>query len=664
MSLFAWCSRRAGGLSMLALLALCYWVITDEATRARQPAAAATASRLDRFRPSYSSAKSSSLSSSPSPGTLTSLFAYYCLLIHILVFIFPLRACWSVWDITRSLRKLSRTHGRSYETLRLGLRRRGSSTSISSSETLTSDSLTSDSNGFSSTNSEASDEPDMYTDATDVSDDSVIHAIVIPNYKEELDTLKETLDVLASHPRAQFSYDIYLGMEQREVDGESKALSLIQEFVKKFRSIDYTIHPAGIPGESAGKGSNLGWAAKKLSAKYSMGIRKNVVVTGIDADSHLSPSYFTNVTFMHQSYPDTAATTLYAAPIVFDRNAHKVPAIVRVADILWCAAGMSGLYRTSTIAPPTSVYSLPLLLVDRVGGWDCDAEAIGEDLHMYLKCFFALNGNLTCRTVLSPVSQSNVTGGGKGGVRGTVIDMHARYKQALRHMWGALDTGFALREAVVMWQERKRTSRAFRPLHRSHGDSSDCYFPENNVSDDSLGSVPETGVFSDVTQNTLKEPQWLRVLFLFHRLFEAHFLPVHMTILILASTLYMWAVDGEDHVDGLRWIFSVCNVLRTLGFVEVALYLFLYESFHRICVKTRRREMNKANLADGMCFSERTFRANLIDYVLVPLVAPIYGAIPCAQAEISHFWTVDLIYTVSLKATRQRARSFVAADLA
>ena len=190
------------------------------------------------------------------------------------------------------------------------------------------------------------------------------------------------------------------------------------------------------------------------------------MANSVAADSHLSSNYFAHLTSMHVSYPETALTTLYAAPIVFDRNAHQVPAIVRVADIMWAAAGMSGLYRSSSIAPPTSVYSLPLELVDRVGGWDADPEAIGEDLHMYLKCFFALNGNLTVRTIMSPVSQSNVKGdGGDGKVEKTCNDIRARYKQALRHMWGALDTGYAIRKFVELWQERKHTSRAFRPLH-------------------------------------------------------------------------------------------------------------------------------------------------------------------------------------------------------
>lgn len=73
-------------------------------------------------------------------------------------------------------------------------------------------------------------------------------------------------------------------MEQREANAETKALGLIQEFAKKFRSIDFTLHPLDIPGEAAGKGSNIGWAARKLSEKYSMGVRRNVIITGIDGE--------------------------------------------------------------------------------------------------------------------------------------------------------------------------------------------------------------------------------------------------------------------------------------------------------------------------------------------------------------------------------------------
>jgi hypothetical protein len=85
---------------------------------------------------------------------------------------------------------------------------------------------------------------------------------------------------------------------------------------------------------------------------------------------------------------------------------------------------------------------------------------------MYLKCFFALRGELNVKAVLSPVSQTNVTGGGYGrGVRGIWKDVRARYRQALRHMWGALDSGYALRRVWGLWRGREQRKISFQPLH-------------------------------------------------------------------------------------------------------------------------------------------------------------------------------------------------------
>ena len=324
---------------MIALLMLCYWVISKES---------AVVSQENGF--SYKSLGNPSVpTESTGGGYCTVIFAYYCLFIHVLVFAFPLRACWAIWDMTRSLRKP--TLSRLPRDCKLVQRRRSSNTSLESSETLVT------SPHESATYSEVIDlELGAYVDSDPVIFERVIHAIVIPNYKEEMDTLRETLEVLSSHPQARNSYDvsspalhfldmtsrvvagnwllpcalgsgiqlhmvlvivligcsdtkttspvsynspsspipraslanrcptwqIYLAMEQREDNAELKAMSLISEFVKRFRSIEFTLHPADIPGESAGKGSNMAWAACKLSEKYPLGIRRDVIVTGID----------------------------------------------------------------------------------------------------------------------------------------------------------------------------------------------------------------------------------------------------------------------------------------------------------------------------------------------------------------------------------------------
>ncbi len=71
-------------------------------------------------------------------------------------------------------------------------------------------------------------------------------------------------------------------MEAREQGAEMKALGLVSEYVKKFRFIDFTLHPANIPNESPGKSSNVAWAARKASERYSAAQRRDVIVTGID----------------------------------------------------------------------------------------------------------------------------------------------------------------------------------------------------------------------------------------------------------------------------------------------------------------------------------------------------------------------------------------------
>ena len=189
MSVFAWATRRSGGLAMITLLALCYWVISKEATAPKHP---------------YEWQDHQHVKPDPTTTTMggagnwTVVFAYYCLLIHFLVFVFPLRACWSIVDLTKSLKKVRQ---RTLRELKLSGQRRGSSTSLSSSETLGSVS----SPGSSAASSEAG---DLEAELADHDVTTVIQAIVVPNYKEEMDTLRETLDVLASHPQAAISYDV------------------------------------------------------------------------------------------------------------------------------------------------------------------------------------------------------------------------------------------------------------------------------------------------------------------------------------------------------------------------------------------------------------------------------------------------------------------------
>jgi hypothetical protein len=173
----------------------------------------------------------------------------------------------------------------------------------------------------------------------------------------------------------------------------------------------------------------------------------------------------------------------------------------------------------------------------------------------------------------------------------------ARYKQGLRHMWGALDTGFAVRSSFT------------RP-------------------------VAEVGA---------------KHVLLMHLLWEAHFLPVHLTILLLFSSVYTALTPQETIHPYLSWAFWLTGLLRTLSFLSMNVALAFYDRFHGVAVASRVADMERAALPDG--FSHRPLLSPrfLADRVLFPVAGAVFGTIPALQAEISHFWTDRLVYRVSAK---------------
>ena len=278
---------------------------------------------------------------------------------------------------------------------------------------------------------------------------SVLHVIVIPNYNEHFHTLCETLDVLASHHLAISQYRICLAMELNEPGSLKKALQLESIYSDLFFDITHTMHPNDIPNEIRGKSSNVNWAVRQMAARGSTERHGHQIVTVMDADTTFAQDYFTSVTY-HFSTASIAdrKIMMFCGGIIFDRNADDVPALVRVFDLGWAVGIMSNLYQSSSIKVPCSSYSISMDLCIHVDFWDTTAEAMGEDCHMYLKCFYSTQGRVIVKTIFSPVSVLNVQVSEKGFI-GQFKGIYARYVQALRHLWASLDTGYMLRRSLL-----------------------------------------------------------------------------------------------------------------------------------------------------------------------------------------------------------------------
>ena len=143
----------------------------------------------------------------------------------------------------------------------------------------------------------------------------------------------------------------------------------------------------------------------------------------------------------------------------------------------------------------------------------------------------------------------------------------------------------------------------------------------------------------------------LNLIALYHRLYEAHFLPAHVTAALLAEVIYTAKFGPSEIHPMLLWAFSFCGTLRLIGFLATAVFMYFYESYHLTCVRNREAEMKQAGLYDDMLgsFSYRSLRKNWFDYVALPVNGTLYGTAPAIVAEFSHFFTDRLVYQVSAK---------------
>ena len=98
-----------------------------------------------------------------------------------------------------------------------------------------------------------------YLDSTE----EIYYGFIIPNYKEDVEMLSETLDVLAAHKRAKDRYLIFMAMEAHEEGSDEKGEELKRRFKDKFRVVEYTRHEVR-EHEQKGKASNVSWCAEHL----------------------------------------------------------------------------------------------------------------------------------------------------------------------------------------------------------------------------------------------------------------------------------------------------------------------------------------------------------------------------------------------------------------
>ena len=285
----------------------------------------------------------------------------------------------------------------------------------------------------------------------------VHHVVLIPTYKEPIGILVRTLRALAVQENAQQQLTVVLAMEESEKDGATKARRLQSQFKGQFAHFLVTFHPAGLPNEVAGKGSNENWAARRakeaLVDRLGMPL-ENLTLTSCDADSVFNPYYFATLAHLFAADPKRHRR-FWQSPMRYDNNTWQLTAPLRLLTFFMNATLGSELADPLTIDLPLSTYSLSFKLADEAGYWD--SAVISEDWHMFLRCLFATGGKVSLRPIFLPTSSDAAIG---DTPRQSVMNT---YRQRLRHAWGAQDIGYILQQ----WGRSPQTPFAIKLLYLS-----------------------------------------------------------------------------------------------------------------------------------------------------------------------------------------------------
>ncbi len=269
---------------------------------------------------------------------------------------------------------------------------------------------------------------------------SVYHLVILPMYKEPYEVVKESFEslikvnypkdkfivVLATEERARLRQG-YGGQAGEDVIETSKKIE--QEFDDKFFKFLITAHPANLPGEIPGKGSNQTWAAKEVKKLIIDSLQipyENILVSVFDVDTQVLPEYFGILTYSFLTCENPQRTSFQPIPL-FTNNIFQAPALARViafSSTFWHMIQQSRPERQTTF----SSHSMPFQAIVDIGFWN--TEIVSEDSQVFWQCFLHYNGDWRVKPLFYPVSMD-------ANVAKTFWQtMLNQYKQQRRWGWG------------------------------------------------------------------------------------------------------------------------------------------------------------------------------------------------------------------------------------
>lgn len=266
----------------------------------------------------------------------------------------------------------------------------------------------------------------------------IYHLIILPMYKEPYSVVKESFESLV---RANYPLDklmVVLATEERAGEAAREVAAGIQEeFGSRFYRFGVTVHPANLPREIAGKGSNEAWAGKEAKRLIIDPLQipyEDILVSTFDVDTQIFPDYFGRLTYVFLTTENPQRSSYQPIPLYIN-DIFETPIFARVVSLSVTFSQIMNQARPEKILTFSS-HSMPFKALVEIGFWTVDH--VSEDSIIFWQLYLHYDGDWRVVPLGYPVSMdSNVA----PTFLKTMVNI---YKQQRRWAWGAENVPYLL----------------------------------------------------------------------------------------------------------------------------------------------------------------------------------------------------------------------------
>ncbi|MBI2639499.1 MAG: glycosyltransferase family 2 protein [Candidatus Sungbacteria bacterium] len=272
------------------------------------------------------------------------------------------------------------------------------------------------------------------------------HLVILPFYKESYVVVSEAVEAIRNSDYPHENLWVVLAAEERAGDeARVVAENIEKENSAFFGRILAVVHPANLPGEMPGKGSNETWAARRAKEeildKESVPL-EHVLVSSLDIDTQIPPGYFSVLTHEYLTSSKPLRSSYQPIP-VYNNNIWDSPAfsrVVAVSGTFWQTMQQSRPERLTTF----SSHSMPMKALVEIGYWQ--TNIVSEDSRIFWQAFLFYDGDWRTVPLFYPVSMDANVG---PTLRETAKNV---YIQQRRWGWGVENVPYTL---FGFWKNKK-----------------------------------------------------------------------------------------------------------------------------------------------------------------------------------------------------------------